>query len=170
VGVTQIIFGLVIVAMLLFLGGYYAWRQVRNLRALRMLQEVSPDDRRDAHRQAWRRLICSGFMLIFAGLLVGSFFLEGEAQRLADQAKASRDRGEEPVFTPEQRDFQRFWGWYWLGSLLVLLAIIILAAVDVFAIRRTGQRLHKQLQEERRAMIAEQLARLRNEQNEREVR
>lgn len=162
-GITQTIFGLVLVVMLLFLGGYYAWRQIRNLRALKALDQDSPRDRGDGYRQAWRRLVCSGFMLLFAGLLVGSFFFEAEAQQLADYARAARERGEDPTFTPEQRDFQRFWLLYWLGSLLVFLVIVVLAAVDVWAIRRTGQRLHKQIQDERRAMIAEQLARLRGQ-------
>lgn len=152
--------------MLLVLGGYYALRQVWNLRMLRELEQVAPADRRDGYRQAWRRLICSGFMLIFAGLLVGSFFLEGRAGELSRLAETARSLGEEPVLSTEQIQFRRFWLVYWLVSMVVFLVIVLLAALDVWAIRRTGKRLRKQLQEERRAMIAEQLARLRNGQNQ----
>ncbi len=163
-GITQTIFGVSLVVMLLFLGGYYAWRQVRNLRALKVLELAAPDDRRDARRQAWRRLINSGFMLLFAGLLVGSFFLESRAQELAEFANAARAQGEEPVFDEEQRAFGQLYRGYWLVSMLVFFAIVVLAAVDVWAIRRTGNRLRRQLQEERRAMIEEQLARLRGKE------
>jgi uncharacterized membrane protein len=169
VGVTQTIFGIVLVVMLLFLGGYYSWRQVRNLRALKLLQLTSPADRQHAYRQARRRLVSSALMLVFAGMLIGSFFLEGEMHRQSEHAKAANARGEEPVFTDEERDFQRAYTIYWIVSLLIFFAIVVLAAVDVFAIRRIGNRLRQQLRDERRAMIAEQLAVIRGQQNKPEA-
>jgi hypothetical protein len=45
------------------------------------------------------------------------------------------------------------------------LAIIILAALDFFAIRRFGQRQYRKIQAERRAMIEGELTRLRSQRN-----
>jgi heme/copper-type cytochrome/quinol oxidase subunit 3 len=104
-------------------------------------------------------------MLLFAGLLIGALFLEGQAKEWENVANAARERGEDPVFDAEQRASQKFWLLYWFVSMLVFLVIVVLAAVDVLAIRRTARRLRKQLQDERRDMIAEQLARIRAAQD-----
>ncbi len=69
---AELVFGSVLVVVLLSLAGYYGWRQVRTLRSLKSPDDRSAEERRFVRRQAWLRLVGSGLMVIFAGLLVGS--------------------------------------------------------------------------------------------------
>ncbi len=96
-----------------------------------------------------------------AGLLAGHFVLEDPARNLIE----NRQLGEKREFNPEEQQFVKLYSTYWLITLLVLLAIIILAGIDFFAIRRYGQRHYRQIQADRRTMIENQLARLRSQRN-----
>jgi hypothetical protein len=163
---SQIIFGGVMVGLLLVLAGFFGWRQVRTLRQLRHGDSQPAEDQRYARNQAWRRLVCSACMVLLAGFLAGGlFFLEAPAEEYARQRAAAPADGGPPPWTEEQRNFARLYGWYWLSALLVLLVMLVLAGFDIRAIRRYGQRHHRKLQEDRRAMIARQVARLRQERN-----
>jgi hypothetical protein len=160
---TQIVFAAFLIVVLLGLAAYYAWRQVQALRGLRGQENLPREDRLYVRNQAWRRLACSGLMVVFAGILAGSFFIEGPAEELADQRAAARERGEPE--DPGQQWFAKFYGYYWTVALLVLLAMVLLALYDLVAIRRFGARHFRQLQADRRAMIERQAARLREERD-----
>jgi len=161
---TQLVFGIALVVVLVALAGYYAWRQVQTLRGLRGA-EGPPEDRLYGRALAYRRLVCSGLMLVFAAMLVGAFFLQERAAEVGRQGEEAQARGQEIQLDPEQRSFVHFFGTYWIIALLVLLAIVGLAAADLWAIRRFGLRQHRKIQAERRAMIERQVARLRRERN-----
>lgn len=88
----QLVFGSSLVVILLALAGYYAWRQRQALRGLREADDVPLEDRRYARRMAWRRLVGSGLMAVFAGMLVGSFFLQSHWHRLEEKRKAALDQ------------------------------------------------------------------------------
>ena len=164
---TQILFTALLILVLLALAGYYAWRQVQTLRGLRHDDVMPPEDRRYLRHQAWRRLACSALMVVFAGLLAGSFFVEFRAQDLVDIGDAARARNERPDLDPEQRRFVNFYTLYWVSALLVLLGMMGTALYDLVAIRRFGQRHFRKLQADRRAMIERQAARLRQERYDR---
>src|SRR5262249_51966916 len=117
------------------MAGYFAWRQMATLRQLRTAENLSAEDRRYTRRQAVRRLICSVLMVVLAGMHGLSFALEEPAQALVAHGQAARERGEEPRLDPEQQRFFDLYSAYWIIALLVLLAIIVLAAIDFFAIR-----------------------------------
>ena len=53
----------------------------------------------------------------------------------------------------------------WLGAFLVLMAILYLAAADLWAIRQYSLRHHRKIQADRRAMIEDQAARMRRQRN-----
>ena len=161
---TQLLFGSLLVAVLLALAGYFTLAQFRTLRRLGAVKDMSAAERDYQRCQAWRRLLGCGLMVIFAGLLVGSFWLEKPAQEFIEQREAAAD-DESAVFTPEQRDFARLFGWYWIALLVVLMAILTVAAVDLLATRSYGIRQFRQLQADRRAMIEHQAARLRHQRN-----
>jgi hypothetical protein len=166
VSVTQIIFAAVLIAVLIGLAAYYALRQVQALRGLRQEENLPPEDRRYVRNQAWRRLACSGLMVVFAGLLAGSFFIEPIAQEMIDRGDAARaENAEGPVLGPEEKPFVRFFTAYWISALLVLLGMVVLALWDLLAIRSFGARHFRKLQADRRAMIERQAARLRREGN-----
>jgi hypothetical protein len=162
----QIVFGTLLVAVLLFLSLFYAWRQVRALRALRQAPELPPEEARYERTKAWRRLVSCGLTLALAALLAGLLtFLEDRAQELADRREAVAAGEEPPPLTPEERALARRWLWGWIVLLLVLLAVVLLAAVDLWATRRFGLRQYRKIQADRRAMIERQVSRLRGQRN-----
>lgn len=136
----EILFGSVLAVMLVALAAYYAWRQKGVLQMLRATTNLSLEDRLYLRRQVSRRLWCSLLMLVFAAMLVGSFFLRYEAP------------GE-----GAEKDAQREFAWqvtlYWAGALLVLFGIIALAAGDIWAIARFARRKQRQLESDRRAIL-----------------
>jgi hypothetical protein len=166
VSAPEIIFTAVLIVVLVGLAGYYAWRQVQALRGLRRQENMPPDDRRYVRNQAWRRLACSGLMVVFAGLLAGWFFLGPVVENNIARGDAARaEQSEGPVFGAAEKPFVRFVIAYWIIALLVLLGMVILALCDILAIRRFGARHFRKLQADRRAMIERQAARLRHEGN-----
>jgi hypothetical protein len=161
VTITQSVFGALLVVGLLALAGGYGWSQWRLLRRLRAPGRPGGEDDRYLRGQARRRLATSVLLLVLAGLLaVALACLEGPAQRLADQAPGAAP-------TPEQRQFFHFYGAYWIVFLLVLLAVVALAGIDLWAIRRYGARQFRRLQDDRRAMLERQAALLRQQWLER---
>jgi hypothetical protein len=162
---SELAFGAVVVLVLLFLAGFFAWRQIRALRSLRTQPELSREDRRYVRSQAWRRLLCSALMLILAGLLVGSFFLEDPLQRVSAQRAAQTAQGGPAEVQPAHKVFLQQFTTYWIVVLLVLLLMLLLVAVDVWAIARFGARHHRQLRADLQATLASEVARLRRRQN-----
>jgi len=162
---TQILFTALLVGILVSVAAVYAWHQVAVLRTLPPPGTLPQEDRLYLRNQAWRRLVCSGLMVVLAGLLVASFFVEPQGQQLVNEGEAARARNEQAVFSPEQKDIFRRYTWFWISALLVLLLMMGIALYEVIAIRRFGWRHFRKLQEDRRAMIARQVARLRQERN-----
>jgi hypothetical protein len=162
---TQIVYAGVLITVLVAVAGFFAWRQVLTLRGLRGNENLPPEDRRYARFQAWRRLVCCALMVVFAGLLGGSFFLEADAQRMADEHEAARAQDENAEFNPQDKDKAGFYAGYWITALLVLLGMVTLAFFDLLAIRRYGRRHFQKLQADRRAMLQRQVSRLRQERN-----
>src|SRR5262249_19767672 len=149
------VFGFLIICVLLGLAGYFIWRQRRVLQTLRADETLPPEDRRYVRSQALRRLGGSGLMVVLAALLTGWFLLGlgDRAHELGERNEAQRARGEQPVFDAEQRHFVQVTTWYVITILLVLLGSLGLAAVDLWAIHRYGQRHRRQIQADRREMI-----------------
>jgi uncharacterized membrane protein len=167
VTVNQIIFGVCLIVILLAFAAYSGWKQWHLLRTTNADSTLSSEDQKFFRKQARRRLILAGLMVALAGVLFGSFFIEDRAQALATKSQEARDRGEEPVLSPEDRQFRDFYATVWIGALLLLLVLITLAGVDFVAIRRYGKRHYQLIQTQRRAMIQDELKRYRREQSER---
>ena len=163
---TQIVFGILLVVLLLVLAGYYAWRQVQTLRALREPQDSAGDEQRYLRRRAWRRLVGSLLMVVLAVLLGGMMlFLEERANELAEFSKAARERGEEPQLDADQRQFRLLYGYWIIALLCSMLAMLAMAFFDALATRRYGLGQLRRIQADRRAMIERQVARMRQERN-----
>lgn len=154
-----------IVAILLSLAAYYTWRQTQTLHHLKDQPELAPEDRTYYHRQAWRRLVGCLLMVVLGLMMAGSYLLglEARAKEIGQWAQAQRDRHETPVLDAEQQNFVRLYTSVWIATLLILLTILSLAAADIWAIRRFGVRHHRLLQAERRAMLEDQISRLRRD-------
>jgi len=166
VGTGQFVFGVLIVVVTAALGVYYAWRQWQTLRRLRADPALPDEERQFQRNQAWRRLAGSVLMLIFAGLFVGWFFVDESVSRIERQGReAVANHEPQPELDPAQRDFMRFSLGYVIVLLLLVMGFIGIAGYEIFAIRRYSVRQMRRIQDERRAMIARETARLRRERN-----
>jgi hypothetical protein len=159
VGWPQALSGLLLIAAILAAAALLAGREWA---ALRRLDAAPEDDRPRLRRQAYRRLVGCALLTALGVLLAGALlFLEGPAQALADFRDAQPGR----EFDDEQRRFARLWGWYWMAVLLLLLAVVLLAAFDLWAVRRHALRERRRLLADRRALLEEQAARRRHGRN-----
>jgi hypothetical protein len=151
VGWPQALSGLLLVAAILAVAALLA---VREIAVLRRLSDVAEDERRRLRRRAYRRLVGCVLLFALAVLLAGGLlFLEGPVQRLIDL----------PGFDPnnpsdEQRQLARIFGWYWVAVLLILLAVVLLAGFDLWAVRREAIRERRRLIEDRRADLEAEAA------------
>jgi hypothetical protein len=165
VGWNVIISGVLLIAVLLGVAGFYACRQVLLLRRLRQRQDLPSEEDVFLRRQAWRRLINSGLMVVLAGLLAFTLvYFEGPAQEVVE-AREGMPAENAPPLTPQQEHVVKVWGGLYIAILLLLLAVLFLAAVDLFSTRRYAREAYRKLQADRRAMIERQVIRLRQERN-----
>jgi hypothetical protein len=161
---AELAFGLVLVPVLVGLAGFFTWRQLRTLRSLRTGQH-SVEERVYLRMQSYRRLACSALMVVLAGLLVGSFFLEAPQQQVLQERREQNAREPASDIQPEHRDFLRTFTVYWMVTLFVVFAMLMLVAADVYAIARFGARQHRRLREDFNSALAQEVARLRGGRN-----
>jgi hypothetical protein len=159
VDTSQLVFGSLLVVLLVALGGYYAWRQVRRLRELGA-GPPDPDGEGNFYRgQAWRRLVCSVLMVLFAALLVGSFFLQ---QQLPEEVAD----GDKPrVLSADEEASIYLFSYCWIGLLILFLGILFLAAHDLWATRKFALRQLLKIHERHHELIEQQALRLRGQRN-----
>jgi len=162
----ELSFGLFLVVLLVALAIFFAWRQRLTLTLLKPNSALGPDDRRFLHGQVRRRLCCCFLMVVFAGFLVGWLFLHQGFDELRPETERL-GAGPKDELPEEVKESLRFYTVYWIGALLVLLGMIGLAALDMFATARYGLRRHRQLQDDRHAMLALEVAKMRQRRVER---
>jgi hypothetical protein len=163
VSTPQVIFTLALVAVLVGAAAFFFWRQRRLFREAAN-ENLPREERAYPRGRAWRLLFCAGLMVLLGLGLAGSLFLEGRLA-LADESDAARARGEKFVLDAEQKTFARFYGWYWISCLLVLLVLVGIAGVELMAVRRHARQQFKKLKDDQRAMVARQVARHRRDRN-----
>jgi hypothetical protein len=163
---NELIFAAMIVVVLLGMGGYYAWRQWQVLASLRHQDDLAPDDRAYQFAQAWRRLVGCFLMVVLAILLSASYLIgqEDQAQKLG-QAPAAGAEEADPAADAAHRRLLGQYGKFWIVFSFILFLLVALAFWDILAIRRFGVRTYRRIQSDRRAMIEDQLARLRSQRN-----
>jgi hypothetical protein len=154
-----------LVFVLLALAAFYGWRQWLALGRLRNPGDMSAEEQRYIRRMAHRRLTASAFMVLGAGLLAGTFWLTPRAMEISAKKRDFLEGKAVQTDTQEDEQFVRFYTLYWIGFLLVLLIILVLAGIDLFATRRFGISQHLKIQADRRAMIEQEALRLRQDRN-----
>jgi hypothetical protein len=163
---TQIIFGIVLVLVLLFVATLYIVRQILTLRRLRAAEEMALEERTYLHGRARRRLVTSLLLLLLGIMLAGALiYLEAPAHHLAVVRDAMRQQGDAAPLDAEQRAFARVYLIFWILFLLILMAVIFLAALDYWATRRYALSQHRKIIDDRRAMIEREVSRLRQERD-----
>lgn len=163
---AESVFAVVIVLLLLGLAGYFAWRQWQTLARLRGLTELSREERSFQRAQAWRRLVSSVVMVVMAGLLVGSYWVGQERQAtLMGRPDSAPTRAEGERLDPERQQFLTQYSTFWIVFGVLLLALVVLAFLDMWSIQRFARKQFHRIHAERRAMIERQVAQLRRERN-----
>lgn len=156
------------VAVLVAVAVYFGRQQFQALRILKLAESLPADDRRYAHRQAWRRLFGCGLLLVIAAMLAW-WYLSGQDRLMTElgELKQKVPEGQKLELNDEQKSLVRTSIFWWNTILALLLVTLILAGFDVWAIRRYGTRHYRRIMEDRNAMLERQLAQLRIERGER---
>jgi len=143
---------------------FFARQEVSALRGLRHPKGLALEEQVYVRRKAWRRLF-GCVLLVAIAVLISGWYLTGQdadIDALGDQLRAQAAAGEKQP-RPEQEQAKRFYAYYWITTLLLLLCLVLVAAVDFWAIRRFSARAFRRLHDDRRAMLEHQLAELRRE-------
>jgi hypothetical protein len=150
----SVVFAVLLVAIAI----YFALRQRHTFALLRHETELSADDRRYLHQQAVRRLANSVLLIILAAFLVGGVFLETHLNEL---------RPAEPLDEPPEaaKESLRLLTGYWITVLLVLLGVMLVAVFDLVATARYGAHRRRQLIDDRRAALEDEVERLRRDRH-----
>jgi hypothetical protein len=167
VDATELTFAAVIFCAMLGLAFYFGRQQMQTLRRLRAPNDLPAEDVVDLRRQARFRVV-GCVLLVVLGAQVGGayvFGLEASVRQLGEQMDALRREHGEVNLDADQQRLRSFYGIYWIAALIVLLLIVLLAAYDIWAIRRYGRRHRQKIDAERRAMLEGQVARFRSQRN-----
>jgi hypothetical protein len=164
---TETIFAALIFLVLFCLALYFGRQQVQALRWLRMQPQLPPEDQQYARRQIKLRLIGCALLVVLGSQVASAYLfgLEERVRELAQDIERQKNLDQPVQLNPEQRALRALYGIYWIAALVVLLLIVLLAAYDIWAIRRYGRRHQRKIDEERRAMLKDEVARLRTDRN-----
>ena len=165
--VSETVFGVILVIILLVFAAYTFWKQWQALLEVNGDANLLLEDRKHFRRQAARRIVNASLMVALAVVLGFALSLGPRAQELGERRQAALSSGEELVLSPDDIQFKNLYATVWIGVLLLLLGLIIGAGVDYQATRRYGRRNYQIIQDERRAMIQDELRRFRRERSER---
>jgi hypothetical protein len=141
--------GLLFAAILFAVAIFYARRQQATLQQVRFDAGMPKDQRRYLLKQSWRRMFGSLLLVVLAGMLVGSLFLDWEP--LADG-----------VDEAAAKQSVHFLVAYVLAMFLIWMMILLVAVIDFWATARFGVEQRKQLVQEHQELLAAELAQFRN--------
>jgi hypothetical protein len=161
--ILEVILGGLLAALLVGVAVYFIRQQKKTLALLRSGEPPAREDRLYLRKQVNRRLLCSILMIIIAGMLVGSMFLD-DWLRGPPRNQDEIDRLEVGQLDQEKREIAGAKVVYWVAVLIVIFAMLFLAILDLMATARFGLRQHRQLESERKAMLQEEVSRWRNKQ------
>lgn len=145
-------------------------RQFQNLGRLKRESHIPSDEHHFIRKQAWRRILNGGFLLVLAGLLAGTYLsgTERQATELAakrakekEQAEATGQR--QPDMTEDEKRFVRFWGGLWITILIFVFLTFSVAIVDIWATRRYAWQQLQRMRDDHRTLLERDLAVLRQQ-------
>jgi hypothetical protein len=154
----ELTFGIGLTMLLVAVACYFGYRQQQTMQQLRHDTDMSLDDRRYLYRQVVRRLFSSALMLVLAAFLIGWYFLEPDLQALRPADPAAE-------LTEEAKQSLRFLTFYWIATLMVFLVVVVLAVYDMLATARFGARHRRQLADDRRTALKEEVERLQRDRH-----
>ncbi len=164
------IFALFFAAVLLLIAVLSIRKQFGNLKRLKSDAHVPSDDRKYLTNQAYRRIVTGVLLVGLAGMLSGAYFsgMERRAEKLGDEKRVVDEGGHKPQMAPEDKDFVRFYAFWWIGILILIFFVVSLAIVDIWATRRYAWAQLKRISSEHQAVLERDLAMYRQQKmNER---
>ena len=135
----------------------FGWRQARFL----WTAPASDSEERAVMRRSARRRLVVSALVAACGVLIAGPYLTGLAGRI--NALVDLPPGERQPLSDEQR--HDVWMYYlcWAAVMVALVIALVIIAVDFWDVRRFWRRSLQRLNDDRRAMLERQLARLRAE-------
>jgi hypothetical protein len=101
-------------------------------------------------------------LITIIGALIGGAYLSGMESRADALAEhdpdAPRDASGKRIMQPEERQFVRTWGTYWVVVIFLVFAFIGLALLDMWATTRYWLRLYQQMREDHQTKLRRDLA------------
>jgi cell division protein FtsB len=155
-------FGFALAALLIGIAIYFGLQQRKTLALLRHDIEMPRADRVYLHRQVVRRLINSVLLVVLALLLIGGLFLQPSLQDLNPGEPVAEPGAKLPA---NARDSLNLLSAYWIGFLLVFLAMMVMAVLDLVSTARYGAQQRRQLEDDRRDALAAEVERLRRDRH-----
>jgi hypothetical protein len=157
----SIVAALFVAIPLALLGIASGWLQLRGMRQLKERTHVPSDELAYLRNRHRRRLLAAVIMVLIGGLIAGAY-LSGMEQRAdalaAHDPDAPRDEAGKRTIPPEDRQFVRFWGTYWIVVIVLVFALITIALMDAWAARRYWMGVYKQIKEEHQTKLRRDLA------------
>jgi hypothetical protein len=164
-----VVAGLLFAGFLIVLGLGTAIRQWRTVSRFYEERFLPEGDRVYLRGQVRRRLIL-GVVLVAVGGMIAGYYLSGmdaEMDRIGEKKKAERAAQAEgqppaedakPEPTPEERQFAKMVGWYWIGVLLLVGVVGCLAVLDFWATRVYWMARYREMKAEHEAKLQRDLA------------
>jgi hypothetical protein len=154
----EITVALLIAALLCAVAVFFIVRQSQTLRIVRADADMPAEQRAYLWRQFQRRLVGSILLILLAGLLVGSLFLDYEPLRKPIE--------QVPLEQQEAaKQAARIISIYWMTFLMVLLVLLAVAVFDFWDTARFGVQQHKLLFQQHQEMLEAELAEHKYRQN-----
>lgn len=154
------IFALIFAGILLLIAVSSIRRQMHSLRRLQRDQHVPSDERRYLKNQAYRRIVTGCLLIGLAGMLSGAYFsgMERRADQLGDEKRPVDEEGRKQPMADEDKDFVRFYAFWWIGILVLIFLVVSLAIADIWATRRYAWTQLKRISSEHREVLERDLA------------
>jgi hypothetical protein len=147
----EITVAILIAAILVAVAVYFIVRQKQTLRTIRSDADMPAEQRAYLWRQFQRRLVGSILLILLAGLLVGSLFLDYEPLRKPiEQVPAAEQEAAKQAF--------RIVSIYWMTFLMLLLVMLAIAVFDFWDTARFGVQQQKLLFQQHQEMLEAELA------------
>ncbi len=155
-------FSIGLAALLIGIAIYFGLRQRQTLADLRHDTSLARDDRHYLHRQVVRRLVNSALLCLLGLMLVGGLILDANLKELHPDEPIA----EPAVELPENvKESLRLLAGYWIAFMMMFLMMMLLVVFDMIATARYGARKRRQLEDERRATLADEVKQMRRDRH-----
>jgi hypothetical protein len=152
--------GLILATIPVLIGLGAGYRQVAALKRVRTEPYMAAGDRTYYRRQAVRRLVMSGFLLVMGGMIF-TYYLSGMDARLDDipeRKKCEPEPAPDEAQDRSDRAFTRLAMLYWIAIMLILGVVVGITVFDVWATRSFWMARYKEMKADHETKLQRDLA------------